>query len=67
MDFAAQHFGRLDCVVNNAGWGGEGGSIAGISVEGFDQSIAPLLRGPFLESSMPSLTCKAGPSSILPA
>lgn len=48
MDFAAQHFGRLDCVVNNAGWGGEGGPIAGISVEGFDQSIALLLRGPFL-------------------
>jgi NAD(P)-dependent dehydrogenase (short-subunit alcohol dehydrogenase family) len=48
MDFAAEHFGRLDCVVNNAGWGGEGGPIAGISVEGFDQSIALLLRGPFL-------------------
>ena len=48
MDFAVEHFGRLDCVVNNAGWGGEGGPIAGISVEGFDQSIALLLRGPFL-------------------
>ena len=48
MDFAAEHFGRIDCVVNNAGWGGEGGPVAGISVEGFDQSIALLLRGPFL-------------------
>jgi NAD(P)-dependent dehydrogenase (short-subunit alcohol dehydrogenase family) len=48
MDFAADHFARLDCVVNNAGWGGEGGPVAGISVEGFDQSIALLLRGPFL-------------------
>ena len=48
MDFAAEHFGRLDCVVNNAGWGGEGGPIAGISVQGFDQSITLLLRGPFL-------------------
>ena len=48
MDFAAEHFGRLNCVVNNAGWGGEGGPIAEFSVEGFDQSIALLLRGPFL-------------------
>jgi NAD(P)-dependent dehydrogenase (short-subunit alcohol dehydrogenase family) len=48
MNFAAERFGRLDCVVNNAGWGGEGGPIAGTSVEGFDRSIALLLRGPFL-------------------
>jgi NAD(P)-dependent dehydrogenase (short-subunit alcohol dehydrogenase family) len=48
MNFAAERFRRLDCVVNNAGWGGEGGPIAGISVEGIDQSIALLLRGPFL-------------------
>jgi NAD(P)-dependent dehydrogenase (short-subunit alcohol dehydrogenase family) len=48
MNFAVERFGRLDCVVNNAGAGGEGGPIAGTSVEGFDQSIALLLRGPFL-------------------
>jgi len=48
MHFALEHFGKLDCVVNNAGWGGEGGPIAGTSVEGFDRSIALLLRGPFL-------------------
>ena len=48
MNFATERFRRLDCVVNNAGWGGEGGPIAGISVEGFDQSIALLLHGPFL-------------------
>jgi NAD(P)-dependent dehydrogenase (short-subunit alcohol dehydrogenase family) len=28
MNFAAERFGRLDCVVNNAGAGGEGGPIA---------------------------------------
>ena len=48
MDFAVQRFGRLDCVVNNAGTGGVRGPIAKIPVEGFDQSIALLLRGPFL-------------------
>jgi NAD(P)-dependent dehydrogenase (short-subunit alcohol dehydrogenase family) len=48
MDFAVQRFGRLDCVVNNAGTGGVRGPIAEIPVEGFDQSMALLLRGPFL-------------------
>ena len=48
MDFTVQRFGRLDCVVNNAGTGGVRGPIAEIPVEGFDQSIALLLRGPFL-------------------
>ena len=35
MNFAVEHFGRLDCVVNNAGVGGEGGPIASTSIEGF--------------------------------
>jgi NAD(P)-dependent dehydrogenase (short-subunit alcohol dehydrogenase family) len=48
MKFAVERFGRLDCVVNNAGAGAERGPIADISVEGFDRSIALLLRGPFL-------------------
>ena len=48
MNFAAERFGRLDCLVNNAGEVGEGGPIAELSVEGFDRSIALLLRGPFL-------------------
>jgi NAD(P)-dependent dehydrogenase (short-subunit alcohol dehydrogenase family) len=48
VEFAVERFGRLDCVVNNAGAGGEGGPIAQTSLEGFDRSIALLLRGPFL-------------------
>ena len=43
-----KRFGKLNCVVNNAGASGEGGPIAGTSFEGFDRSIALLLRGPFL-------------------
>jgi len=48
MNFVVERFGRLDCVVNNAGVGGEGGPIAETSVEGFNRSIALLLGGPFL-------------------
>src|ERR1700686_2302434 len=47
MRFAVERFGRLDCVVNNAGVGGEGGPIAETSVEGFERSIALLLFGTF--------------------
>jgi NAD(P)-dependent dehydrogenase (short-subunit alcohol dehydrogenase family) len=43
MKFTIGRFGRLDCVVNNAGAGGEGGPIAETSVEGFNKSISPLL------------------------
>ena len=48
MNFTVERFGKLDCVVNNAGAGSEGGPIEKISVEGFDRGIALLLRGPFL-------------------
>jgi NAD(P)-dependent dehydrogenase (short-subunit alcohol dehydrogenase family) len=48
VEFAVERFGRLDCVVNNAGAGGEGEPVAQTSVEDFDRSIALLLRGPFL-------------------
>jgi NAD(P)-dependent dehydrogenase (short-subunit alcohol dehydrogenase family) len=48
MKFAVERFGRLDSVVNNAGVGGEGGPIAGTSVEGFNKSLALLVGGTFL-------------------
>jgi NAD(P)-dependent dehydrogenase (short-subunit alcohol dehydrogenase family) len=48
MNFAVERFGSLDCVVKNAGAGGQGEPIAQTSLEGFDRSIALLLRGPFL-------------------
>ena len=42
------HFGRLDCLFNNAGYAGVSGPIAEISVTGFDEAIGVLLRGVFL-------------------
>jgi 3alpha(or 20beta)-hydroxysteroid dehydrogenase len=48
MTFAAEHFGRLDCVVNNAGAGGEAGPISEVSVQGFQRSLNLLLLGTFL-------------------
>jgi NAD(P)-dependent dehydrogenase (short-subunit alcohol dehydrogenase family) len=48
IDHAVKTFGRLDCVVNNAGMGGVKGEIESVPVEGFDQTIAILLRGVFL-------------------
>lgn len=48
VEHAVSHFGRLDCVFNNAGLGGVSGPIAEIPVDGFDRTIGVLLRGVFL-------------------
>jgi NAD(P)-dependent dehydrogenase (short-subunit alcohol dehydrogenase family) len=48
MNFTVGHFGRLDCVVNNAGAGGEAGPISEVSFQGFQQSVNLLLLGTFL-------------------
>ena len=41
-------YGRLDCLINNAGMGGVKGEIESVPIEAFDQSIGILLRGVFL-------------------
>ncbi|MDH5237279.1 MAG: glucose 1-dehydrogenase [Acidimicrobiia bacterium] len=48
VDAAVEHFGRLDCMFNNAGIVGAVGPIAEMDVADFDRTIAVLLRGPFL-------------------
>ncbi|MFX1604088.1 MAG: SDR family NAD(P)-dependent oxidoreductase, partial [Promethearchaeota archaeon] len=48
IHYAVDAYGRLDCVVNNAGVGGVKGEIESIAVEDFDRSMAVLLRGVFL-------------------
>ncbi len=45
---AQSRFGRLDCVFNNAGYGGVNGPIESIAAQGFDDTVAVLLRGVFL-------------------
>ena len=45
---AAERFGRLDCMVNNAGVGGAFGPITELEVEDWDYSFAVLVRSVFL-------------------
>lgn len=45
---AVEEFGRLDCVVNNAGVGGAFGRITDIDVDEWDYTFAVLVRGVFL-------------------
>ena len=45
---AQSRFGRLDCLFNNAGYGGVNGPIASIPAQGVDGTMAVLLRGVFL-------------------
>lgn len=48
VDLAVADFGRLDCMINNAGVVGAVGSIKDTSAEAWDFTIAVLLRGVFL-------------------
>lgn len=48
VDLAVREFGRLDCMINNAGIVGAIGSIKDTSAKAWDATIAVLLRGVFL-------------------
>ncbi len=48
VDLAVSSFGRLDCIINNAGIIGAVGSIRDISVEAWDKTTSILMRGVFL-------------------
>jgi NAD(P)-dependent dehydrogenase (short-subunit alcohol dehydrogenase family) len=43
-----EHWGRLDCAVNNAGTTGRGGMIPGFSLEEWNRTLAINLTGVFL-------------------
>ena len=45
---ATDRFGRLDCLFNNAGFGGALGPISKTSVEDYDLTMDVLLKGVFL-------------------
>ena len=48
IDLAVSRWGRLDCIFNNAGFGGVLGPIAEIPVDEFDMTFDVLVRGVFL-------------------
>ena len=48
VDLALQSWGRLDCIFNNAGFGGALGPIEDIPVEEFDMTFDVLVKGVFL-------------------
>lgn len=49
VEHAVSHFGRLDCLFNNAGGGGpRSGGIADLDIDGFDMNIAINLRSAVL-------------------
>ena len=48
VDVALAKWGRLDCMFNNAGFGGVLGPIDEIPVEEFDMTMEVLVRGVFL-------------------
>ena len=52
-------FGRIDCVVNNAGVGGAFGPVTDIAVEDWDYTFAVLVRGVFLGTKHGARALKA--------
>jgi len=47
VNFTKDKYGRIDCVFNNAGYGGIRGNIDSITSDGFDKTVAVLYRGVF--------------------
>jgi len=45
VDHTVKKFGRLDVMFNNAGFGGVGGELHEIDMDGFDETVGVLLKG----------------------
>ncbi len=63
---AVERWGRLDCIFNNAGFGGALGSIETTTVEEFDITFDVLLKGVFLgiKHAAPVMRAQGGGSII---
>ncbi len=48
IDLAVEKFGRLDCMFNNAGFGGAAGPIEDIPTDAFDVTMEVMFRSVFL-------------------
>ena len=48
VDLAVSNWGRLDCMFNNAGFGGALGPVEDVPVDEFDMTFDVLVRGVFL-------------------
>ena len=66
IDTATNEWGRLDCIFNNAGFGGVLGPIEDIPIEEFDMSFDVLVKGVFLgmKHAIPVMR-KQGAGSII--
>lgn len=66
IDMATSNWGRLDCIFNNAGFGGVLGPIEDVPVEEFDMSFDVLVKGVFLgmKHAIPTMK-KQGSGSII--
>jgi NAD(P)-dependent dehydrogenase (short-subunit alcohol dehydrogenase family) len=66
VDTATERWGRLDCIFNNAGFGGALGPIEDIPAEEFDLTFDVLVRGVFLgmKHAIPALRARGGGSII---
>ena len=63
---AVEKWGRLDCIFNNAGFGGVTGPIEDTDMVGYDATMAVLLRGVFLGIKHASAVMKKqGSGSII--
>ena len=66
VDLAVSTWGRLDCMFNNAGFGGVLGPVEDIPVDEFDMTMDVLVRGVFLgmKHAVPVMK-KQGSGSII--
>ena len=66
IETALAKWGRLDCMFNNAGFGGVSGPIESTDMEAFDQTMAVLFRGVVLGMKLAAPVMKAqGSGSII--
>jgi NAD(P)-dependent dehydrogenase (short-subunit alcohol dehydrogenase family) len=66
ITYAVTKFGRLDCLVNNAGTGSQHVAIADVDLERFDATIAVHVRGVLtgMKYAVPVMAARKGGSII---